>query len=111
MRVLTWPASFERVADGADAAVHHVARRDDVGAGLGVRQRLLHQRVDRDVVDDVAGVVDDAVLPVRRERVERDVGDHAELGHGFLDRAHGALREAFGIPGLRCRPGSWPRAA
>ena len=44
MRVLTWPSSFERLADGADAAVHHVAGRDDVGAGLGVRQRLPHQR-------------------------------------------------------------------
>ncbi len=27
----------ERVADRADAAVHHVARRDDVGAGAGLR--------------------------------------------------------------------------
>ena len=31
---------LERVADRADAPVHHVRRRDDVGAGLGVRQRL-----------------------------------------------------------------------
>ena len=91
---------FERFADRADAAVHHVARRDDVGAGLGMRQRLLDQRIDGDVVHDVAGIVDDAVLAVRRVRVERDVGDHAELRHGLLDRAHCALREPFGIPGF-----------
>ena len=89
---------FERFADRADAAVHHVARRDDVGAGFGVRQRLLDQRLDGDVVHDVAGVVDDAVLAVRRVRIERDVGDHAELRDGLLDRAHRALRESVGIP-------------
>ena len=50
MRVLMWPAIFERLADRADAAVHHVARRDHVGAGFGMRQRLLHQRFDGDVV-------------------------------------------------------------
>ena len=80
MRVWMWPARFERVADRADAAVHHVRRRDDVGAGLGVRQRLLDQRLDGLVVDHVAGVVDQAVLAVRGVRIERDVGDHAELG-------------------------------
>ena len=91
---------FQRFADRADAAVHHVARRDDVGAGFGMRQRLLHQRVDGDVVHDVAGVVDDAVLTVRRVRIQRDVGDDAELRHRLLDRTHGALRESFRIPGL-----------
>ena len=49
MRVLS-ARRLERVAHRADAPVHHVARRDDVGAGLGVRQRLLHQRLDGHVV-------------------------------------------------------------
>src|SRR3546814_5332706 len=53
---------LERGADRADAPVHHVAGRDHVGAGARVRQRLLHQRLDGDVVHHVAGVVDDAVL-------------------------------------------------
>ena len=100
MRVWMMARRFQRGADRADAAVHHVRRRDDVGAGLGVRQRLLDQRFDGGVVDDVAGLVDEAVLAVRRERIERDVGDHAELRKCLLQRAHRALREAFGIPRL-----------
>ena len=40
MRVWTSPF-LQRAADRADAAVHHVAGRDDVDAGLGLRQRLL----------------------------------------------------------------------
>ena len=55
MRVWMQAGGFQRVADGADAAVHHVAGRDDVDAGLGLHQRLLHQHVDRLVVEDVAG--------------------------------------------------------
>ena len=34
---------LQRRADRADAAVHHVGRRDDVGAGLGLDQRLLDE--------------------------------------------------------------------
>ena len=49
------PARLERAADRADAAVHHVARRDDVDAGLGLHQRLLRQHRHGLVVDDVAG--------------------------------------------------------
>ena len=63
-----------------------------------MRDGLLDERVDGLVVDDVAGVVDEAVLAVRRERIERDVGDDAEFGKRLLERAHGALREAVGIP-------------
>ena len=80
--ILVWirPARLERLADRADAAVHHVARRDDVDAGLGLHQRLLRQHRHGLVVEDVAGRVEQAVLAVRGERVERDVGHQAELG-------------------------------
>jgi hypothetical protein len=39
-------AFFQRRADRADAAVHHVRRRDDVDAGLGLGQRLADQHLD-----------------------------------------------------------------
>ena len=80
------PRLLERRADRADAAVHHVRRGDDVGAGLGLDQRLLDEDLDRVVVDDVAGLVDQAVVAVRGIGVERDVGQHADLGHRILDR-------------------------
>jgi hypothetical protein len=92
--------ALERRADRADAAVHHVARRHDVRARLGMRQRLAHERADRHVVHDVPGLVDDAVESVRRERIERDVRDHAECRQRLLERARGALRQAFRVPRL-----------
>ena len=79
MRVWIAPLRFERGADRADAAVHHVAGRDDVDAGLGLHQRLLRQHGHGVVVDDVAAVVEQAVLAVAGEGVERDVGEHARV--------------------------------
>ena len=64
MRVWMRPRASSARADRADAAVHHVARRDDVDAGLGLHQRLLDQHLDGLVVEDVAGVVEQAVLAV-----------------------------------------------
>ena len=37
----------------ADAAVHHVGRRDHVAAGLRLHHRLPAEDLDRFVVDDV----------------------------------------------------------
>ncbi len=87
-------------ADGADAAIHHVAGRDDVDAGLGLHARLAGQHGHGRVVDDVARLVEEAVLAVRRERIERDVGHHAELGELLLQRAHGAWNQAIRVERL-----------
>mmetsp|Transcript_20573 Transcript_20573/g.38351 ORF Transcript_20573/g.38351 Transcript_20573/m.38351 type:complete len:225 (-) Transcript_20573:1339-2013(-) len=70
---------LESLADGADAAVHHVARAHHVGAGLGLRHRLAHQQLDRGVVDQVARLVRQAVLAVAGVGVQRHIGQHAEL--------------------------------
>ena len=37
---------------------------------------------------------------MRRERVERDVGDHAELGNSFFTARTARLRDSVGVPGL-----------
>ena len=47
MPTLLEPALVERCADGADAPVHHVGRRDEIGARDGVRQRRLRPRARR----------------------------------------------------------------
>ncbi len=93
--------ALERAADRADAAVHHVARRDDVDAGGGLDQRLARQHRHRLVVEDVAGVVDQAVLAMRGVRIEGDVG-HQRRARGS---APSARRRRAGS-GLR---GSAPR--
>ena len=45
----------EQFAHGADAAVHHVARRNCVGAGLGIDQRGLREQRHGAVVVDLTG--------------------------------------------------------
>ncbi len=62
-----------------------------------MRHGLPDEHVDRDVVEHVAVVVDDAVLAVRRVRVERDIGDNHKVGIGRLDCAHHRLNESVGI--------------
>ncbi len=67
-------ALVERLADGADAAVHHVRRRDDVGAGGGVRDGRSHELLDRRIVGDLV-VDDDAAVAVVGVLAQADVGD------------------------------------
>ncbi len=87
---LTWPAcsSAERIA--RDPPVHHVGRRDDVRPRCGLHQSLLGEQLHRVVVDDIAGLVGEAVMAVGGIGIERDVGQHADLRRGLLgglDRA------------------------
>ena len=95
-----WPAFSSAGANAPDAAVHHVGGRDDVDAGRGLRERLLDEHLQRHVVDDVAGLVDDAVLAVRGVGIERDVGHDAEFGKALLQRAHRARHETFRVVGF-----------
>ena len=71
-----------------------------------LRQRLLHQDIERDVVDDVAVVVDHAILAVGGIRIERDVGHDAELGKALLQRARPRAAQAPSGCRPRGRPAS-----
>ncbi len=88
---------LERIANAADTTIHHVRRRDDIGARLGMRQGLAHEHLDRRIIEDVTRVVDDAVLAMGRVRVEGDVGDDDQVRVSGFDRADRALHEAVGI--------------
>ncbi len=88
----------ELVADRADPAVHHVARRDRVGAGLGVGDRRFRQQLDRQVVVDLA-VADEAAVAVRGVLAEADVGDHGQVGVGLLQRPDRHLHDALVVVG------------
>jgi len=48
----------------------------------------------------VAEVVTDAVVAIGAVRIERDVRNHDEAGHVFLERGHGALEEPARIGAL-----------
>mgnify|MGYP003349818222 CR=1 FL=1 len=74
----------EALADGADAAVHHVGGRDDVAARFGLHQRLLDQQWRGLIVQHIAIRIDHAVLSVTGERIEGDIGEYAQLGEALL---------------------------
>ncbi len=100
---------LECAADGADAPVHHVGRGDHIGTRIRMRSRLAHQGFDRQVVLNVAPLVNEAVLTVRGEWIESDVGDDAEVRKFLFDRPDRLLGDAVGIPGLaRVQATSFP---
>ena len=63
------PGVVEGFADHAHAAVHHVRRCHEVGAGAGLHQGLLGEHSHRGVVQDLA-VFDQAIVALGRIRVQ-----------------------------------------
>ena len=90
-------AGVQRAPEGAHAPVHHVGRRDHIGAGLCVSKRLLLQDGNRFVVQHITRRVDEAVLPMAGVGVERDVGDDAHLRKAGLHFANASGHQAFRI--------------
>ena len=77
-------------ANGADAAVHHVAGRNHVGAGARVGKRRLDQKIDRLVVEDVKMIAihpGDPAMTVAHVFAETHIGQHDYLRTFFLDCA------------------------
>ena len=93
------PFVFERLPDRADAAVHHVRRREDIAAGLCLVQRLAHQHLDGAVVVDLA-VDEEPVMAVAGIGVERHVADHPDIADARLDGAHRAADEVVRVESL-----------
>ena len=97
------PGTVELGADARDTSIHHVGRRNDIGASLRMAERLFCQRFERLVVEHVTARVvggDQAVLPVAGIGIERHVGNDAEFGKFFLQRRDHARHETVRIPCL-----------
>ena len=108
------PSSASRIAPMRPSIMSLGATMSTPACGL--HQRLLRQHRDRLVVEDVAAVVEQAVLAVAGERVERHVGQHAQLGEALLQLAHGARHQAVGVErlaavGASSAPGRSPGTA
>ncbi len=91
---------FQRGADGTDTAIHHVGRRHHIGPRLGVGERLLDQDLGGDVVQHIAFVINDAVLTVGGEGIERHIGDNPQLREAGLEGTGSALGQAIRVVGL-----------
>jgi hypothetical protein len=94
---------IEGLADGGDAAVHHVAGGDDVGSGEGETRPGAGEQVEGGVVFDrpsFTGFRDDAAVAVAGVFAQADVGDEDEFlrGRGLLDGAQSLLHDAVFIP-------------
>ncbi len=83
----------ERTPESGDAAVHHVARRDDVGPCLGMADGRSRQELQRQVVHDLV-VLDDAAVPVARVLAEADVRHEDEAGRLDPERPERSLDDA-----------------
>ena len=92
--------SGQDLADRADAAVHHVARRDGVGAGFDVADGRPREQLERLVVRDLA-VADHAAVAVRGVLAEADVGDEDELRVLGAHRPQRPLDDPVLVPGAR----------
>ena len=88
----------QRFANRADAAVHHVARRDHVGTGLDVTHGCADEQVERRVVVDLLAVEHPAVS-VRGVLAETDVRDEDEVA--TVQLAQRTLHDAVLVPGAR----------
>ena len=89
---------IQGLADGGDAAVHHVRRGDDVGTGFGLTDGDFVEQFQRGVVIDVV-VFDLAAVTVVGVLAEADVADDDHVRQGFLDGPDGALDRALRVPG------------
>ncbi len=94
--------TVEGLADRAHPAVHHVRRRDDVGAGLGLGDGHRRQDGEALVVVDPA-VDDDPVVAIRGVGIQRDVGHDQEFGKLGFQGADAALQKTVGF-GARTGP-------
>ena len=106
-----WPAPSSASRIARDLAVHHPRRRDDVGAGVGLRDRDLRVALEGGVVVDLAVGVEDPAVPVVGVLVEAVVGHEHELVADLVAQvAQRDLHDAVGVVGARAARVLRPRA-
>src|SRR5207244_268258 len=89
---------IEHSADGANPAVHHVARRHNIRAGLRVTDRRPRQELHGWIVQDARDgsiVMDYSTMTVVGVSAEADVRDDQQLGQFLLQQAHGLLDDSI----------------
>ena len=88
------------MANRTNAPVHHVAGGDHVHARRRLHQGLLHQDLDGGLVHDVTRVVQQTILAVAGEGVERHIGHDAQLRKVLFQFTHHSGYQALGVLGF-----------
>src|ERR1700683_72864 len=86
-------------ANGGDAAVHHVRRRDDVGASARVGQGFARKELQRFIVEDFT-VANHATMAMAGVFAHADVGDDQQFQIGVPNSVDGALNGSIVSPSL-----------
>ena len=95
-------AGVERFTDSRHAAVHHVARRDQIDAGTRLHHRDLSEQIDGRIVVHVA-VANHTAMTVVGVFAQADVPNHEQLGHRALHAANRLLHDALLVMRLGAR--------
>ena len=79
--------------------IHHIGWAQNVGPGLRLCQRHLHQRIDRFIIYDNP-VAHDPVMAKRVIGIKRDIRHYSDIGRGCLDGTNGAVGKVVWVPGF-----------
>ena len=93
------PCRSSCCANGAHPAVHHVAGRDDVRAGLGVAGSGAREEFQSGIVQNRGArwsALHDAAMAVRHVFAKADIGDDQQLRQFSFQGAHRLLHDAVG---------------
>ena len=87
-------------ANRANTSIHHVGWGNDVSAGAGLDKGLLDQDGDGFVVEDIAVLVEQPVMAVAGEGIERDIASYADFRCCGLHRLDDCRDEPFQVDGF-----------
>jgi len=95
-RSIYMAGSIESSANGSNAAVHHIARRNDIRARVRVRHRRLGEPFQSCVVIHIPiATLDETAVTVACVLAVANVRDHKQPGNFFFDSTDGALRDSI----------------
>ena len=94
------PCPLKRIADRADAAIHHVAWCNNVRPGRCLIERLRDEHIRCRVVQHITAAVDQPVMAMRGIGIERDISQNTDFGNRTFDRPDCLTHQIVGIKRL-----------
>ncbi|MCY1551716.1 hypothetical protein D3C87_1805710 [compost metagenome] len=87
------------MAESTDTAVHHIARRNEIGTGSGMTQAHACKGFYRCIIkNDAFFRVYDAIMSVDRIRVQCNIGHDNHIRYCIFYRLNGCLHQPVRVP-------------